>query len=157
MSRRRPRWTDYLAPVGEAGLSLFRAEYDVVTAEIKGSSRTLVRALLLLAIALFVLFWAIGAFAYVLVEIGALYLPRWGAALSVLGLFLVVAVSVALVARRRFRQIDSPAATVRRRIEDHRNWWEHRITALGPRPGGARRGSGLGSEDQNSDREAEGS
>ena len=138
MSRRRVRWADMFAPVGEAGLNLVRAEYGVISSEIKGSGRALLRVFLLLALGLFVVFWAVGAFAYLLVEVGSIYLPRWGATLAVLGLFLLTALILTAVARRRLRAIDNPAQTVQRRLRDHRDWWEHRIAV----PGSERRGPG---------------
>jgi len=128
--RRRARWGDLFAPVGEAGLNLVRAEYGALSSEIKGSGRVLLRAVLLLALGLFLLFWAIGALGYLLVEVGSLYLPRWGAALAVLVFFLLIAAALAVAGRRRLRSIDNPAQTVQRRLRDHRDWWDQRI-ALG--------------------------
>ncbi len=121
------RWTSALAPLGQAGVELLRAELGALNSELQGSSRVLVRALLLLAVALFVLFWAIGALAYVLVEVAALWLPRWGAAVSVLGVFLLASWVLVIVARRRLRSVETPLGTVRRRLDEHRNWWERRV------------------------------
>ncbi|MCP4201345.1 MAG: hypothetical protein GY769_05350 [bacterium] len=132
MSRWHSRWSDLLAPLGQAGLDLARAEYDVVSSEIRTSGRTLVRALLLLLIGMFALFWAVGVVALVLVEVGSLWLPRWGAALGVLGLFLLVGLIFAVVARRRLGRIERPTETVRRRLSEHRDWWDRRIAAGGP-------------------------
>lgn len=132
MRRRRNRWADLLAPVSQAGLDLVRAEYGVVSTEIKSSGRTLVKSLLLLLVAVFALFWAIGAFALLLVEAGSLWLPRWGAALAVLALFLLLGLALAGAARRRLRSIEPPTQTVRRRLDEHRDWWEQRISAAVP-------------------------
>lgn len=126
------RWSDLLAPLGQAGFDLVRAEYGVVSSEIRGSGRTLVKALALLLVGLFALFWAIGAIALVLVEIGSLWLPRWVAALGVFGLFLLVGLIFAIVARRSLRHIERPTETVRRRMQEHRDWWDRRIAAMGP-------------------------
>lgn len=132
MRRWHSRWSDLLAPLGQAGLDLARAEYGAVSSEIRSSGRSLVKALLLLLIALFASFWAIGAVALVVVEVGSLWLPRWAAALVVLALFLLVGLLFAVVARRRLRRIERPAETVRRRLNEHRDWWDRRIAAAGP-------------------------
>lgn len=132
MSRRRNRWSDLLAPLGHAGLDLIRAEYGVVSSEVKSSGRILIRSLLLLAFALFALFWAVGALAQVLLEVGTLWLPRWGAALAVLGLLALLGTVFAFLARRRLRSIEPPARTVKRRLEEHRDWWDQRIAQARP-------------------------
>lgn len=132
MSRRRRRWFDLLAPVGQAGLDLLRAEYGVVSSEIKVSARVLVKSLLLLLTGLFALFWAIGALALLLLEVGALWLPRWAAAASVLGVFVLVGLTLAAIARKRLRTVDAPNRMVRRRLDEHRDWWEERIVGFSP-------------------------
>ncbi|MFQ5525362.1 MAG: phage holin family protein [Thermoanaerobaculia bacterium] len=158
MSRRRSRWSDVLAPVGQAGLDLVRAEYGVVSSEIRTSSRVLARSLFLLVIGLFALFWAIGALALLLVEVGSLWLPRWGAALSVLSMFVAVGLVFAAIARSRLREIELPTQTVRRRIDEHRDWWEQRIAVVGPprgrRSGEAPRENSPGDSDAASDRDS---
>ncbi len=132
MRRWHRRWSDLLAALGQAGLDLARAEYDAASSEIRGSGRALAKALLLLLIALFALFWAIGAGALVVVEVGSLWLPRWAAGLVVLALFLLAGLIFAVVARRRLGRIEPPAETVRRRLNEHRDWWDRRIAASGP-------------------------
>ena len=134
MSLWRSRVSEVLAPLSEAALDLMRAEYGVVSSELRKSGRSLVRALLLLLIGLFALFWAVGAAALVLLEVGSLWLPRWGAALAVVTLFLVVGGLFAALARRRLRRIEWPDATVRRRLTEHREWWDRRVSAYRPGP-----------------------
>lgn len=153
--RRTVKWMGLVAPLGQAGLELARAEYGAVSSELKGSGRALGRVLLFFAVALFVLFWAIGAFAYLLVEVAALWLPRWGAAASVLGLFLFACLLLALLARARLRKIDTPVRTLQRRVGEHREWWEQRVAAI-PREspeaaGPADRGSGVVGDVSNKD------
>ncbi len=132
MRRWRSRWSDLLVPLSEAGLDLVRAEYGVVSSEVRRAARRLAKALLLLLIGLFALFWAIGAVALVVLELGSLWLPRWGAALVDLGLFLVLGLLFAVVARRRLRGIEHPIETVRRRLSEHRDWWDRKIAAASP-------------------------
>lgn len=123
------RWSDVVGPLSEAGWDLARAEYRVVSSEVRHAGRKLVEALVLLAFGLFALFWAIGAVALVVVEVASLWLPRWGAALVALGLFVLVGACLAAVARQRLRSIERPSQTVKRRLDKHREWWDHRIAS----------------------------
>lgn len=136
MRRRPSHWFDLLTSLGEAGWELARAEVRVVSAEVEQAGRKLVGALLLILVALFALFWAIGVLAMVLTEVAALWLPRWGAALVVLGLFVLVGGILALVARRRVRSIEPPAETVKRRLHEHRGWWDRKIAISSRSPAG---------------------
>ncbi len=137
MRRWHRRWSDLLASLSEAAWDLVRAEYGVVSNEIQRAGRSLAKALMLFLIALFALFWAVGAVALVVFEVGALWMPRWGAALVALGLFLVLGLLFAFVARRRLRGIERPAETMRRRLSEHRDWWEEKIAVMPPsRPRG---------------------
>lgn len=132
MSRWHSRWSGLLVPLSQAGLDLARAEYGVVSSEVRNSGRSLFKAFGLLLVGLFALFWAIGGVALVLVEIGSLWLPRWGAALGVSVLFLLVGLIFAGVARRRLDRIERPTETVRRRLNEHRDWWDQRVAQVGP-------------------------
>jgi len=132
------RWSGLLAPLSEAALDLARAEYGVVSGEVRRAARHVAKALFLLLIGLFALFWAIGAVALVVFELGSLWLPRWGAALVDLGIFLALGLLFAVVARRRLRGIEHPVATVRRRLSEHRDWWDRKIVrATAPASAGA--------------------
>ena len=158
MRRWRSRWSDLLVPLSEAGLDLVRAEYGVVSSEVRRAARRLAKALLLLLIGLFALFWAIGAVALVVLELGSLWLPRWGAALVDLGLFLVLGLLFAVVARRRLRGIEYPIETVRRRLSEHRDWWDRKIAEVVPSqpgPHGSRRARGTAPASAGPDQPAE--
>jgi len=131
MRRSLSRWSDLLAPLSEAGMALLRAEYGVMSAEVRRAGKGLAKAVLLLLIGLFALFWAIGVSALVMVEVVALWLPRWGAALVALGVFSSLGLLLAAVARRRLRGLERPDETVRRRLSEHREWWDRKIAAGG--------------------------
>lgn len=118
---------DRFGALGQAGLELLRAEATLLQSELGGGARRLGGIVLLFAVALFVLFWALGALALSLVEAAALWLPRWGAALAVVALLLLAAAILVAIARRRLARLESPAATVRRRAEEYQEWWERRI------------------------------
>lgn len=123
----RAGWLDLFRSLGRALQELLRSELDALSEELAGSARLLSRALLLFALAACGLFWTLGLMAYFGVELLALWLPRWGAALSLaLGLGLVVALLV-LVGRRRLLRLEKPTATVRRRVDEHLAWWQGRV------------------------------
>lgn len=137
---------DRFGALGQAALGLLRAEATALRLELEGTARGLVRVLLLFVAALFGLFWALGALIFALVEIGALWLPRWGAALILVAVLAVCALALALVARSRLRRLDTPAETMRRRSEELQGWWERRWSdAEAPGLGeGDRGGTGAG-------------
>ena len=88
--------------------------------------RALRRFYYLLAAA-FLFFWVVGASGFVVFHLLALWIPRWGAAAIVMGMFLAVAMLLAFIARRRLQAIELPADTVRRRVEDHVAWWQDEV------------------------------
>jgi len=122
-------WAQRVHEIGDAFLGVVRAEVAELSADLGRSGRALVKALALVAAAAGIAFWTIGLTLYFAVELLALVLPRWGAVGSVLALFLVISLVLLLVARRRLATIESPAATVQRRLSDHRRWWSERIAA----------------------------
>lgn len=123
-------WLELLRALGQALGRLLQAEVAALSGDLKAAGRGLTQALVLFGICAFVVFWALGTLAYTLVEVAALWLPRWGAAASVLGLLLLVALVLGLAGRSRLRRLEPPATTVRRRLEEHREWWETRVGAL---------------------------
>jgi len=122
-------WAAMVREVGEAFLALVRAELATLGDDLRASGRGLVRALLLGAIAAALLFWSVTLLVDLLVEVAALVLPRWSAMLVVLALLGAAAWALAAAARRRFRGIETPAETLRRRLEESRSWWRSRIEA----------------------------
>ena len=124
---------DRFGALGQAALDLLRAEGTALRSELEGGARRLLGVLALFLVAVFALFWALGALIFSLVEVGALWLPRWAAALVLVGALALLAWALVAIARRRASRLESPAATVRRRAEDYRDWWESRLAAPEPR------------------------
>lgn len=122
------RVSEDVSLLGAAALDLAKAEAAALSGELKLSGHALTRILLLVAVSLFGLFWAIAVLVFVAVEVGALWLPRWAAGLVVLALLLLVIGCIGLVVRKRWSSLESPAETVRRRLDDHRDWWRRKIT-----------------------------
>jgi hypothetical protein len=126
---RRAGWLGLLRSVHGSYLSVLRAEAAALGDDLTGSARRLGVALLLFFFAAGLALFALGALAFAAIAGLSLLLPAWAAALVVTALLLIGAGGVALVARRRLRAIEGPGAAVRRRLADHREWWEGRVTA----------------------------
>ncbi len=127
--------------LGHAAGELAQAEWAALRDELARSGRRLAGALLLLAGALFTLFWALGLVLYLAVEVADHWLPRWGAVASVLGAALLVLLLLAWLGWRRLERLEGPAVIVGRRWRSHRRWWDEQFPSGGPL---GRRGSGDG-------------
>ena len=120
-------WSDKLKAVGQAYVELLDSELSAVRDDLRGTGRRVGGLLLLLVAVAITLFWAVGLLVYSLVEIATLWLPRWGATLTILALLVVVTIVLALVVRGRWRGTELPANTVRRHFDEHVAWWESRV------------------------------
>jgi len=127
-------WKELLQSLGDSLLEVVGAEAAALTGDLRHSGRQLLSALVLGLSAAFMFFWVVGASGFVLFQVLTLWWPRWGAALAVMALFLLLACLLALMASRRFQAIDLPAETVRRRFDDHKAWWQDQVL-MGPGQG----------------------
>lgn len=125
-------WLGVSRQLGQAGLDLAHAEITALGNDLGSSARKLLKIGGIFAIALFLLFWAIGILAYLAIELLRGTLPAWGAICTVFGVFLLAAMTCALVGRARVGRLESPAATLSRRLENHRHWWESRVAGETP-------------------------
>ncbi len=115
-------WRARLGALGQALIELLTAELEALGADLRGSANQLKRGAIWLAVAGFFGFWTVGALFYGLIEVLALWLPRWGAVLSGTGAFLLLTLVFVLVGRACLVKIESPVQTVSKRIESHRSW-----------------------------------
>ena len=83
MSKDNNGWLGVLRSLGQAGTDLLRSEIDALGSDLADSGASLARAVGLFLAAAFVVFWAVGALGFFSIELLALWLPRWGAALIV--------------------------------------------------------------------------
>ncbi len=121
--------------MGGALLEVLRAEAAVLGEDLGRTGRELLKVALLACVALAVLFWTVGAATLALVELLALWLPRWGATLAVVGLFVAAIALLGLLAWLRLRRLEIPTETLRRRVDEHLDWWQ--LNVLHPEePGG---------------------
>lgn len=125
-------WLSLLRSLAEALIDVLRAEAEALRSDLRASGRGLGLALVLAAVAMFLLFWAFGAGALIAYQVLLLFLPGWGAAAAVFGILLIAGLGVALAARSRWRGLESPAATAARRWRDHQEWWRQQLVASSP-------------------------
>ncbi len=117
-------WLDLVRSLGEALLDVLRAELGALQGDLQRSGRHLGAGAALLAGAAMLAFWSIGLILFVLVAALAVWLPLWGAALVVLALFLAGTALLAWLGKKRLQEVESPVASVRRRLDDHLTWWQ---------------------------------
>ncbi|MDH3254970.1 MAG: phage holin family protein [Acidobacteriota bacterium] len=127
MKNRLGELSENASALGEAGLGLMKAEAAALSQELRLSGKALFRIGVLAAISLFVLFWALAALVYAGIEIGTIWLPRWASALTASAILLLIVVLVTGVVWIRVRRLETPVATLRRHMDDHRDWWRRRI------------------------------
>ncbi len=120
-------WLGGLRGLGRAAVELLQAELGALVEDLQRSARELRSGAILSAMGAFFAFWTLGALLYAAIELVTLWLPRWGAALSVGGAFGLIALILFLVARARFRAVESPSQTVSRRLEGHSEWVEQQF------------------------------
>ena len=116
-----------LRSLGEALLAVLEAEANALRTDLAESGRRFAVVLALAATAAFLLFWSIWAAGLALYQILSLWLPSWAAALILLAVLLLLASIFGGLARYRLGQIEPPVDTVRRRVDDHRNWWHEEL------------------------------
>lgn len=120
-------WIEMFRGLGEALLDVLRAEVATLQEDLTRSGKIAGRALALLGTALILLFWIVGLLIFVLITVLAIWLPLWAAALIVLGLFLVATAILAWMGVNRLKQVENPAQTFRRRVDDHLDWWQNTL------------------------------
>jgi hypothetical protein len=134
------RWLDLIRSLGGALLDLLQAEASALRSDLAASGRAAARAIIVLGIAAALLFWAVGAATLALVEVLALWLPRWGATSTVAGVLMLAALVAVYLGRRSLCSLEPPAATVRRHLGDHVAWWQERVLDEGASPEAANPG-----------------
>lgn len=120
-------WAAMIREVGDAFLGVVRAEIAALAQDLRSSRRKLARVVVLAFLCGALVFWAVATAIELVVELLSLALPRWAALLIVLALLIAWAAAVGATARRRLAAIETPAETLRRRMEESRRWWRTRI------------------------------
>lgn len=120
-------WIETFRGLGEALLEVLRAEVSTLQEDLTRSGRIAGGALALLGAALVLLFWIVGLLVFALVAVLHIWLPLWASALIVLALFTGAAALLGWLGVRRFKQVENPVQTVRRRVDDHLDWWQNTL------------------------------
>ena len=118
-------WIELFRSLGEALLEVWRAELATLQEDFGRSGRYLGRALAFFAAAAVLVFWIVGLLLFVSIALLHIWLPWWGASLVVLVLFVSTAALFAWLGASRLRQVENPVETVRRRMDNHLDWWQH--------------------------------
>lgn len=121
------RWRDLFASLGESLIDVAEAEVMALKQDLRQTGRRFSAALAIAVAAAFLAFWAVGATGFVAFQVLVLWLPGWGAALIVLGVLLAGALILGMVARQRLLDLEAPMDTVRRRIDNHKEWWQSQL------------------------------
>jgi len=127
-------WGETFRNLGQSVLGVLRAEAAAVEADLRRTGQQAAGAAGLLGAAVVVAFWTVGLLIAAIVAVLALWLPVWGAALVVLALFAAVTGGLAWLGVRRLKEIENPAASIRRRVSDHLDWWQNTLLAPPPSP-----------------------
>lgn len=122
-------WIELFRSLGQALFEVVRAETAALGEDLRRSGGHLARGLALLAGAAAVGFWTLGLVLFALIAVLMIWLQPWAAALIVAGLFAATAGLLAGLGLRHLRRIESPAASVGRRVSDHLEWWQTRLLA----------------------------
>lgn len=120
-------WIEMFRGLGESLLDVLRAEVATLQEDLSRSGRIAGGALALLGAALILLFWIVGLLIFSLIAVLAIWLQLWAAALIVLALFLVVTAILTWMGVNRFKQVENPVQTFRRRVDDHLDWWQNTL------------------------------
>ena len=122
-------WIELFRSLGQALFEVLRAEARALGEDFRRSGGELARGLALLGGAAALGFWTLGALILALIAVLAIWLPPWAAALIVTALFAGTAGLLALLGIRRLRRFESPTESIRQRVSDHLDWWNHRLLA----------------------------
>src|SRR5215203_1719463 len=143
-------WIDLVRSLGESLLEVWRAELDTLQDDFKRTGHHLGLALAFFGAALILGFWIAGLLLFALVALLHIWLPWWAASLIVLALFTLVAGILVRLALTRLKEVESPVETVRRRVDNHLDWWQNGLLAqpktLDVEPAAAASGESLGRE-----------
>jgi hypothetical protein len=126
-------WIDLFRSLGESLLEVLRAELAALQEDFTRSGRNLGMALGLFGAAAMVAFWVVGLAIFLLVTLLAVWLQLWAAAGIVLLLFLLIGILLGWRGWAHLRRVENPVENVRRRVDDHIDWWQSSLLAE-PKP-----------------------
>ncbi len=122
-------WTGMFTSLNRALLDVVRAEIAQLNKDLAASGRHLATGVGLLALAFGLSLLVAGVLIAAAIAALALVLPVWGAALVVAAIVALVVALLIWIGVRRLRAVENPAATVRRRVDNHMAWWQGRLVS----------------------------
>ena len=117
-------WLDLFRGFGQGLIRVLREELRELGRELVALGRRYSSSVGLILLGGVALLLAFAVAILAIVQLLALWMPQWAAALCVAGGLLVVGIGLGLVGRARLRSLETPGETVRRRFEDHLDWWD---------------------------------
>jgi cell division protein FtsW (lipid II flippase) len=117
-------WIELFRSLGESLLEVLRAELEALQKDFATSGRHFGVALGLFGAAAMLAFWIVGLVVFVLISLLYIWLQLWAAALIVLALFAIAAAVLVSLGLRQLRKAENPIENVRRRVDDHIDWWQ---------------------------------
>lgn len=127
----RQSWSETFRTLGSAVLGLLKAEIEALEHELARSGKNAALGLALFAAAGAAAFWTLGVATYFLIQLLALWLQVWAAALVVTLVLAGVAGGLAFAGLKKLEKFENPLSTARRRLDDHIDWWQDRVLAPG--------------------------
>ena len=120
-------WIQMFRGLGESLIEVLRAEVATLQDDFNRSGRNLGQALAFFGLALILAFWIVGLLIFVFVALLSVWLQLWAAALIVLTLFILGAGLLGWIGWRHMKKVENPMQTVRRRVDDHLDWWQNNL------------------------------
>lgn len=117
-------WIELFRSLGESLLEVLRAELEALQKDFATSGRHFGVAVLLFGGAAVLGFWIVGLLLFLLISLLYIWLQLWAAALIVLLLFVGTAAILGVLGLRQLRKVENPIENVRRRVDDHLEWWQ---------------------------------
>lgn len=145
------RWSEAARSIGAALLQVLAAEAEELQRDLVRSGRALRGGLILFALAAGLAFWTIGLGLWVAVELLTLRFPAYGAALVVFGAGVLSCLVFVWLGKRRLRSAEMPIQAVKRRGQEHAEWWRQTVLpgfGLEAPATGRARGRGADSDQQ---------
>lgn len=127
----RQSWSETFRSLGTAVLGLLKAEIEALEAELARSGKNAAVGIGLFAAAGAIAFWTLGVATYFLIQLFALFLPLWAAALAVTLLLAGVAAALAFAGLKKLEKFENPLTIARRRLDNHIDWWQDRALDAG--------------------------
>ena len=132
-------WLEMFRSLGQALFEVWKAELAELGAELGKSGKHLGKAIAAFVVVAFVFFWFVAATYYFFVQVLDIWLPMWAAAGIPWLLMLLLMAAAGGWGYLQLKKFDNPAETVRRRVDEHKEWWNERMLPPEKRVGSAAR------------------